>query len=199
MGRDVEIDEQGEHMVGCIYKVSGPVVVADDIFGASMYELVRVGSEQLIGEIIRLEGHTATIQVYEDTSGLQVGDPVFRTCRPLSVELGPGLLDNIFDGIQRPLRSISKKTQNCFIPRGVNVLPLDDSLMWEFNPSKELKIGDKITGGSIFATVQVTLPRKRKNAPNIKKRRNKKRLTLPLLSLRCSFCWRRRMLCWSTG
>uniref|UniRef100_A0A7S2Z696 H(+)-transporting two-sector ATPase n=1 Tax=Chloropicon laureae TaxID=464258 RepID=A0A7S2Z696_9CHLO len=154
MGRDVEIDEQGENMVGCIYKVSGPVVVADDIFGASMYELVRVGAEQLIGEIIRLEGHTATIQVYEDTSGLQVGDPVYRTCRPLSVELGPGLLDNIFDGIQRPLRSISKKTQNCFIPRGVNVLPLDDSHMWEFCPSKELKIGDKITGGSIFATVQ---------------------------------------------
>mmetsp|Transcript_22203 Transcript_22203/g.46536 ORF Transcript_22203/g.46536 Transcript_22203/m.46536 type:complete len:635 (-) Transcript_22203:70-1974(-) len=154
MGRDVEIDEQGENMVGCIYKVSGPVVVADDIFGASMYELVRVGAEQLIGEIIRLEGHTATIQVYEDTSGLQVGDPVYRTCRPLSVELGPGLLDNIFDGIQRPLRTISKKTQNCFIPRGVNVLPLDDSVMWEFAPSKELKIGDKLTGGSIFATVQ---------------------------------------------
>jgi len=92
--------------------------------------------------------------VYEDTSGLQVGDPVYRTCRPLSVELGPGLLDNIFDGIQRPLRTISKKTQNCFIPRGVNVLPLDDSVMWEFAPSKELKIGDKLTGGSIFATVQ---------------------------------------------
>ncbi|QDZ18316.1 subunit A of vacuolar ATP synthase [Chloropicon primus] len=153
MGRDVEVDDD-ENMVGCIRKVSGPVVVADDIFGASMYELVRVGAEQLIGEIIRLEGHTATIQVYEDTSGLQVGDPVYRTCRPLSVELGPGLLDNIFDGIQRPLRTISKKTQNCFIPRGVNVLPLDDSVMWEFAPSKELKIGDKLTGGSIFATVQ---------------------------------------------
>eukprot|EP00213_Chloropicon_mariensis_P007501 CAMPEP_0197482446 /NCGR_PEP_ID=MMETSP1309-20131121/55272_1 /TAXON_ID=464262 /ORGANISM="Genus nov. species nov., Strain RCC998" /LENGTH=631 /DNA_ID=CAMNT_0043024955 /DNA_START=47 /DNA_END=1942 /DNA_ORIENTATION=+ len=154
MGRDVEIDEQGENMVGCIHKVSGPVVVADDIFGASMYELVRVGAEQLIGEIIRLEGHTATIQVYEDTSGLQVGDPVYRTCRPLSVELGPGLLDNIFDGIQRPLRTISKKTQNCFIPRGVNVLPLDESLMWNFEPSKELKIGEKLSGGSIFGTVQ---------------------------------------------
>jgi V-type H+-transporting ATPase subunit A len=130
------------------------VVVADDIFGASMYELVRVGAEQLIGEIIRLEGHTATIQVYEDTSGLQVGDPVYRTCRPLSVELGPGLLDNIFDGIQRPLRTISKKTQNCFIPRGVNVLPLDESLMWDFVPSPGLKVGEKLTGGSIFATVQ---------------------------------------------
>jgi len=154
MGRDVEVDEQGENMVGCIHKVSGPVVVADDIFGASMYELVRVGAEQLIGEIIRLEGHTATIQVYEDTSGLQVGDPVYRTCRPLSVELGPGLLDNIFDGIQRPLRMISKKTQNCFIPRGVNVLPLDDSVMWDFAPSQGLKIGDKVAGGSIFGTVQ---------------------------------------------
>ena len=119
-----------------------------------MYELVRVGAEQLIGEIIRLEGHTATIQVYEDTSGLQVGDPVYRTCRPLSVELGPGLLDNIFDGIQRPLRSISKKTQNCFIPRGVNVLPLDDSISWEFAPSRGLKVGEKVSGGSIFATVQ---------------------------------------------
>ena len=92
--------------------------------------------------------------MYEDTSGLQVGDPVYRTCRPLSVELGPGLLDNIFDGIQRPLRTISKKTQNCFIPRGVNVLPLDDSAMWEFAPAEGLKVGDKVTGGSIFATVQ---------------------------------------------
>jgi V-type H+-transporting ATPase subunit A len=91
---------QQESPMGAIKKVSGPVVVADKMAGAAMYELVRVGQGQLIGEIIRLEGATATIQCYEETSGLQVGDPVMRTRQPLSVELGPGILGQIFDGIQ---------------------------------------------------------------------------------------------------
>eukprot|EP00959_Pyramimonas_sp_CCMP1952_P456016 9472479-Pyramimonas_sp.AAC.1 len=87
-------------LMGGIKKVSGPVVVADKMSGAAMYELVRIGKNQLIGEIIRLEGDTATIQCYEETSGLEVGHPVYRTKAPLSVELGPGMLGNIFDGIQ---------------------------------------------------------------------------------------------------
>ena len=85
---------------GAIKKVSGPVVVASNMSGSAMYELVRIGTAQLIGEIIRLEGDTATIQCYEETSGLEVGHPVLRTKAPLSVELGPGMLGNIFDGIQ---------------------------------------------------------------------------------------------------
>jgi F0F1-type ATP synthase beta subunit len=91
----------GEKKTGAVLGVSGPVVVAEYMSGAAMYELVRVGHEELVGEIIRLEGDTATIQVYEETSGLTVGDPVFRTGKPLSVELGPGLMEMIFDGIQR--------------------------------------------------------------------------------------------------
>lgn len=91
---------------GFIFKVSGPLVVADNMSGAAMYELVRVGHSKLVGEIIKLEGDTASIQVYEDTSGLTVGDPVLRKKQPLSVELGPGIMGTIFDGIQRPLESI---------------------------------------------------------------------------------------------
>merc|ERR1711990_490493 len=102
--------------------VSGPVVVAESMHGASMYEVVRVGAYELVGEIIRIEGENATIQVYEETSGLMVGDPVKRTKNTLSVELGPGIMDNIFDGIQRPLESIADKSDgSVFIPRGINV------------------------------------------------------------------------------
>ena len=97
----VNVAMDGDKKNGAVLGVSGPVVVAEYMSGAAMYELVRVGNEQLVGEIIRLEGDTATIQVYEETSGLTVGDPVFRTGKPLSVELGPGLMEMIFDGIQR--------------------------------------------------------------------------------------------------
>jgi V-type H+-transporting ATPase subunit A len=86
-----------------VYKVAGPLVVAEKMAGAKMYELVKVGWDKLVGEIIKLEGDTASIQCYEDTSGLTVGDPVLRTKEPLSVELGPGILTQIVDGIQRPL------------------------------------------------------------------------------------------------
>ena len=104
--------------------------------GAAMYELVRVGAGRLIGEVIRLEGDSATIQCYEDTSGLTVGDVVARTGAPLSVELGPGALGTIFDGIQRPLKAIAKASGDVFIPRGVDVPALDRSASWEFEPGK---------------------------------------------------------------
>src|SRR3970282_2052374 len=102
---------------GTIIKIAGPAVIARGIPGARMYDLVRVGTERLLGEIIRLDGETAFIQVYEDTSGLQFGEPVQSTGTPLSLELGPGLLTSIFDGIQRPLQSIREQTGD-FIARG---------------------------------------------------------------------------------
>jgi V-type H+-transporting ATPase subunit A len=146
--------EEGEQEseYGYIRKVSGPVVVADGMGGAAMDELVRVGHDKLIGEIIRLEGDSATIQVYEETAGLMVNDPVLRTRKPLSVELGPGILENIFDGIQRPLKAIALQCQDVYIPRGVAVPALDRKRQWEFKP-KGLSIGDAITGGDLYGTV----------------------------------------------
>ena len=99
-----------------------------------MYELVRVGYSELVGEIIRLEGEMATIQVYEETSGVTVGDPVLRTGKPLSVELGPGIMGSIFDGIQRPLKDINEMTQSIYIPKGVNVPALSRTTKWDFSP-----------------------------------------------------------------
>ncbi|KAJ6244605.1 v-type proton atpase catalytic subunit a [Anaeramoeba flamelloides] len=145
-------DEEKESEFGAILSVSGPVVVAENMEGAAMYELVRVGSSELIGEIIKLENDTATIQVYEDTSGLTVGDPVLRTGRPLSVELGPGLLGNIYDGIQRPLEVISKQTEGIFIPKGINIPSLDHNRKFAFTPTNFTK-GDNITGGDVFGVV----------------------------------------------
>ncbi|KAG7668581.1 hypothetical protein Ndes2526B_g03798 [Nannochloris sp. 'desiccata'] len=150
MGRDTFTSEENQ---GYVRKVSGPVVVAANMSGAAMYELVRVGTDKLIGEIIRLEADTATIQVYEDTSGLTVGDPVIRSGKPLSVELGPGIMGTIFDGIQRPLKDIARNSGSCFIPRGVDVPALDRSKLWEFDPT-EFKVGDRITGGDIYGIVQ---------------------------------------------
>ncbi|PNH04331.1 V-type proton ATPase catalytic subunit A isoform 1 [Tetrabaena socialis] len=137
---------------GYIRKVSGPVVVADHMGGAAMYELVRVGADNLIGEIIRLEGDSATIQVYEETAGLCVGDTVLRTKKPLCVELGPGALGHIFDGIQRPLKAIAIQSGDVFIPRGVACPALDIVKQWEFHP-KGFKVGDRITGGDIYGLV----------------------------------------------
>jgi V-type H+-transporting ATPase subunit A len=100
--------EEGQSKYGRIFKVAGPLVVGENMSGAKMYELVKIGWDKLVGEIIKLEGDTASIQCYEDTSGLTCGDPILRTGNPLSVELGPGILETIFDGIQRPLESIAK-------------------------------------------------------------------------------------------
>ncbi|KAF3672984.1 V-type proton ATPase catalytic subunit A [Capsicum annuum] len=145
-------DSEKESEFGYVRKVSGPVVVADGMAGAAMYELVRVGHDNLIGEIIRLEGDSATIQVYEETAGLMVNDPVLRTHKPLSVELGPGILGNIFDGIQRPLKTIAKRSGDVYIPRGVSVPALDKDILWEFQP-KKIGEGDILTGGDLYANV----------------------------------------------
>ncbi|NXH22892.1 VATA ATPase, partial [Bucco capensis] len=142
-----------ESLLGSVHGVSGPVVTATQMAGAAMYELVRVGHAELVAEIIRLEGDKATLQVYEETSGVRVGDPVVRTGKPLSVELGPGLLGSIFDGIQRPLRDIAQLSSSIYIPRGTNVPALPRHLSWDFSPSKNLRVGSHVTGGDIYGTV----------------------------------------------
>lgn len=137
-----------------ILSVSGPVIIGSDMAGAAMYELVKIGPSKIFGEIIKIEKDRATIQVYEDTSGLKFGDKIIRTGFPLSVELGPGLLGNIFDGIQRPLKSISDITQSIYIPRGIDIPNLDRSIEYEYTPNENLKIGDYIEGGDVIGTVQ---------------------------------------------
>lgn len=146
-------DEEKESKFGVVYSVAGPVVIAEKMTGSAMYELVRVGQSELVGEIIRLEGDTATIQCYEETSGLTVGDPVLRTGKPLSVELGPGIMNNIFDGIQRPLQSIADISKSIFIPRGVNTAALDRDRQWGFAPAT-FRVGDLVTGGDIVGLVK---------------------------------------------
>lgn len=146
-------DEEKESKFGKIFKVSGPLVVAENMSGAKMYELVKVGWDKLIGEVIKLEGDTASIQCYEDTSGLTVGDPVLKTGSPLSVQLGPGLMEQIFDGIQRPLEVISKQTNSVYVPRGVDVLSLNHDKEWHFTPVK-FKKGQNLVGGDIIGYVR---------------------------------------------
>ena len=138
---------------GKIIRISGPVIEADKMRGAKMYDVVRVGDKNLIGEIIRLNADIATIQVYEDTSALKPGEKVISTGMPLSVELGPGLLTNIYDGIQRPLPAIYKQTGD-FISRGVEAAALDRKKKWHFRPV--LKIGDSVTGCDVIGEVQET-------------------------------------------
>jgi len=101
-----------EAQTGSIFSVSGPVIIAEHMIGCAMYELCKVGHDQLVGEVIRIDNDKATIQVYEETAGVTVGDPVVRTGKPLSVELGPGLMETIYDGIQRPLKGISDESQS---------------------------------------------------------------------------------------
>ncbi|KAI5638226.1 ATP synthase alpha/beta family, nucleotide-binding domain-containing protein [Phthorimaea operculella] len=141
-------------MFGYVFGVSGPVVIAEKMNGSAMYELVRVGYHELVGEIIRLEGDLATIQVYEDTSGVTVGDPVLRTGKPLSVELGPGIMGSIFDGIQRPLKDIGLLTKSIYIPKGVNVKALNRANTWSFKPEPSIKVGTHIVGGDRFGMVR---------------------------------------------
>src|SRR3990172_52323 len=136
---------------GTIIKIAGPAVVARGIPGARMYDLVRVGPEGLLGEIIRLDRDTAFIQVYEDTSGLQVGETVVSSGTPLSLELGPGLLTSIFDGIQRPLESI-RKQKGDFIARGAVTEALDRAKKWVFTPS--VKQGQKVGPGDVLGVVK---------------------------------------------
>lgn len=136
---------------GKIVKVSGPVVEAEDLLGTSMYEVCRVGEEELIGEIIRLLKDVATIQVYEETAGLKPGEKVIPTGEPLCVELGPGLIGQIFDGIQRPLPALVTEVGD-FIRRGVVASPLDHSKRWAFVP--KVQVGDPIGPGDVLGEVK---------------------------------------------
>ncbi|MEM3406554.1 MAG: V-type ATP synthase subunit A, partial [Nitrososphaerota archaeon] len=138
---------------GIISRVSGPVVIAKNMSKAQMYELVKVGELELIGEIIRLEGDRATIQVYEETNGIKPGEKVEGTGKPLSVELGPGLIGQIYDGVQRPLPSVASLV-GPFIKRGVYTPALNRDKKWHFKPI--IKKGDKIIGGDILGVVQET-------------------------------------------
>lgn len=135
---------------GVVQSIAGPAVIADKMYGAKMYDIVRVGQERLVGEIIRLDGDTAFVQVYEDTSGLTVGEPVETTGLPLSVELGPGMLNGIYDGIQRPLDKI-REASGDFIARGIEVSSLDRTRRWAFTPS--VQVGDSVMGGLVLGTV----------------------------------------------
>ncbi len=138
---------------GTIVKVSGPLVVAEGMRDANMFDVVRVSEQRLIGEIIEIHGDRASIQVYEETSGLGTGEPVESTGAPMSVELGPGLIGSIFDGIQRPLDDIMKISGNN-LKRGVEVASLKRDRVWQFEATK--KVGDRVVGGDILGTVQET-------------------------------------------
>ena len=140
-------------ITGKIRKVAGPLVVAEDMRGAVMYDLVRVGPDRLVGEIIELLEDTASIQVYEETSGLMPGMPVESSGAPLSVTLGPGMLNNIYDGIQRPLEVLKEKSGS-FIARGVEAPALDQDKKWAFTPTVEP--GATVVAGDIVGTVQET-------------------------------------------
>ena len=138
---------------GKISKIAGPLVVATGMREANMFDVVRVSDSKLIGEIIEMHGDRASIQVYEETSGLGTGEPVESTGEPLSVELGPGLIEGIFDGIQRPLEKIRELVGNSLV-RGIEVPALDRDKKWHFVP--KVKVGDKVVGGDILGTVQET-------------------------------------------
>ncbi len=141
--------------IGRIMKVSGPLVVAEGLQEANMFDVVRVGSHRLIGEIIEMRGDRASIQVYEETAGLGPGDPVETTGAPLSVELGPGLMGTIYDGIQRPLEAI-RAVAGSNIPRGIDIPPLDRTRRWRFIPL--LNPGTAVKSGDILGHVQETIP-----------------------------------------
>ena len=139
---------------GVIKKVAGPLVIAKGMRDANMFDVVRVSHEHLIGEIIEIHGDEASVQVYEETSGLGPGEPVESTGVPMSVELGPGLISSIYDGIQRPLEKIKEQTGSNLLQRGVEVPSLDRERKWHFTPVA--KVGDEVTGGDILGTVQET-------------------------------------------
>ncbi|WP_404987483.1 V-type ATP synthase subunit A [Clostridium culturomicium] len=139
---------------GTIVKVSGPLVVAKDMENANIFDVVKVGEKGLIGEIIEMRGDKASIQVYEETSGIGPGDPVVTTGEPLSIELGPGLIEAMFDGIQRPLNAMQKAANSHFLKRGIAVTSLDRSRVWDFKPT--VSVGDFVEPGDVIGTVQET-------------------------------------------
>ena len=136
-----------------IYSINGPVVTVKDTDAFSMLEMVYVGHARLIGEVISIKKEATTIQVYETTTGLKPGEPVFGTGQPISVTLGPGILRNIFDGIERPLEEIAKQSGS-FIPTGSHVDPLDKEKLWDV--TMVAKVGDQVKGGDIYATIPET-------------------------------------------
>lgn len=139
---------------GTIVKVSGPLVVASGMEAANIYDVVKVGEQGLIGEIIEMRGDKASIQVYEETSGLGPGAPVVTTGEPMSVELGPGLIEAMFDGIQRPLKAIEDASNSSFLKKGIAVKSLDRTKLWDFLPT--IEVGAEVSTGDVVGTVQET-------------------------------------------
>lgn len=139
---------------GKIIKVSGPLVVAEGMDEANIYDMVKVGEKGLIGEIIEMRGDKASIQVYEETTGIGTGDPVETTGEPLSLELGPGLIESMFDGIQRPLDAFEKAANSPFLEKGISVNSLNRERIWDFKPT--VQVGDEVSSGDIIGTVQET-------------------------------------------
>ena len=140
---------------GTIERIAGPLVIAKGMTGASMYDVVHIGEIGLVGEIVELEGDKASVQVYEETSGLMPGEPVVCLGEPLSVELGPGIIEQFYDGIQRPLELIEQAAESHFISRGINVPAIDRKKKWKFEP--RVKAGDVVEPGDILGTVQETI------------------------------------------
>ena len=139
---------------GVIERVTGPLVRASGMAEAKLYEVVKVSEEKLLGEIIELHGDVAAIQVYEETAGIGPGEPVYRTGRTMSVALAPGLLESIYDGVQRPLQKIEAAAGNCFITRGIEADPVDMSKKWKFSPVA--KVGDEVVAGDVLGEVEET-------------------------------------------
>ena len=150
-------------MKGKIIKVSGPLIVAEGMADVKMYDVVRVSEKKLIGEVIELRGDKASIQVYEETSMLGPGEEVVSTNAPLSVELGPGLIESIYDGIQRPLAKLVEKSGDR-IGRGLDVPALDKKKKWDFRPVA--KVGDKVEAGDITKRAKKSIFVCRRNGPS---------------------------------
>ncbi|MBU5428246.1 V-type ATP synthase subunit A [Tissierella pigra] len=142
-----------DNLIGKISMINGPVILGEEMTGFKMREMVLVGEKKLIGEIISIDGEYGTVQVYEETEGLKRGEKIVSTGKPLSLKLGPGMLGNMFDGIQRPLKKI-RDDFGSFIPEGIGLISIDEEKLWEV--SINVKLGDYLKEGEIFGTVQET-------------------------------------------
>jgi len=147
---DESLAEMAKH--GLVYAINGPIIIGKNLSGAAIHEIVKIGELNLIGEVIKIDEDKCTIQVYEETAGLRVGDKIGRTLHPLSVELGPGLLESIFDGIQRPLHQIKKIAKSAYIPRGMNLNSLCRSKKYHFVPA--VHISSNVEEGDVIGTVK---------------------------------------------